>query len=94
MRDAIVAAGVWSAVVLWFLVFDPGYQPSVLLHCGAFIGRSAACEAGQDAMNEAWQWLHIWPLLIACASGYVAIAIIRLRGRSRRQSSRPGVVAT
>jgi hypothetical protein len=88
MRAVFGALMIWTAVVLVLLWFDPGsaaYWSHPVL-CMRLVGHSAACEATQARINDAWQWLHVWPLLIAMASGYVTIAVIALQGRRRRSA--------
>lgn len=88
----VVALLGWTAVVVAFLYFDPGSEPywSNPLLCMRLVGRTAACQAGQNTINDAWQWLHFWPLLLACVSGYIAIVVVAIRGPRRRRGERPG----
>lgn len=76
------AAALWTLVVLLFLLIPVGDQQT-LLQCMGLVGRSPACEASQQAINEAWWWLHTFPLLLAIAAGYAAIAVLGIRGRRR-----------
>ena len=87
----VIALLGWTAVAFAFLYFDPGSEPywSHPLLCMRTVGRSAACVAGQNTINAAWQWLHIWPLLIACVSGYIAIVVIAVRGWQLRRAEQP-----
>lgn len=90
-RWPIAAAIVlWSAFSFLVLLFDPGSdvfwrsfnQPP--LTCARFIGRSAQCDAAVNAANAAWQWLHVYPLLLFVAAGYVAIVLVALLGHRAR----------
>ena len=51
----------------------------------ALIGRTAECEATQQAYNDVTLWLYQAPVLIAVLAGYVAIAVIAIRGARRRR---------
>lgn len=62
------AAVLWTLVVLLFLLVPIGDQQT-LLQCMGLAVRSPACEAGQQAINDAWWWLHTFPLLLAMAAG-------------------------
>ena len=86
MKALAAALALWTVVAVLFLIFDPGYQ-SVLLGCMRLVGRSATCEAQQQAINQAWTWLHTVPLILTIAMGYLAIVVTALVRRRRRLSS-------
>ena len=86
MRPFLAAAILWSAVAVGLLLFNPG-QPSVLLACMRMVGRSAACEAGQQTVNDASWWLHTLPLMATIAAGYIAVVILKLRGAPAPRAS-------
>lgn len=87
MRAFIVALIAWFAVVLAWLLFYPAGHDT-LLGCMRLVGRSLACEAQQEAINQVWWKYGTLPSLVVIASGYVGIVIVRLAGARRRRSGR------
>jgi hypothetical protein len=82
MRAFVLALVLWSVVVLtWILVFPA--SSGGLLGCMHLVGRSVACEAQQNAINESWWAYQTFPTLATIAAGYIAIVIVRL-ARLRR----------
>ena len=82
----MIAAVLWTVLALGFVMFVP--NGSLSLPCMHLVGRSAACEADQAAVNAAFQTYQAIPALIAIAAGYVAIAAVRItasRGSTRRR---------
>ncbi|HEU4671384.1 MAG TPA: hypothetical protein VFS32_00625 [Candidatus Limnocylindrales bacterium] len=67
----------------WLLLFEPG-QPPLLLQCMRLVGRSASCDASQQAINDTYQHLYVWPLLGFIAAGFVAIVLIHFLHPDRR----------
>ena len=78
MRTAVIAAVVWTGLVLGFVLFFPSV--SLTLPCMHLVGRSAACEADQATVNAAYQTYQTIPVLLAIAAGYVAIVAMGIRG--------------
>jgi hypothetical protein len=78
VRAFVAAMVVWSAIVLIWVLLVPASNGGVL-GCMHLVGRSVACEAQQDAINQAWWRYQTLPMILALAAGYVAIAIVRLR---------------
>ena len=85
VKAIVIAIALWTAVAFCIVFFDPGHSQSMVMPCLRLVGRSPECEASQAAINQAWQILHVWPLLIAVASGYVAILVVAARGARRRR---------
>jgi hypothetical protein len=87
MKNMLIAAGMWTAVVAFLLMFV-GWD---LLHdaptCGHAISPGPACLAQIDAFNEALRRYWHLPLYITIASGYALIVIIRIWGVLRARNS-------
>jgi hypothetical protein len=86
MRAFLLALVLWSIVVLtWILVLPP--SNGGLLGCMQLVGRSGACAAQQNAINQTWWTYQTLPTLATIAAGYIAIVVVRLarvrRGRPR-----------
>jgi predicted oxidoreductase len=79
VRAFVAVMVVWSAIVLSWVLLVPASNGGVL-GCMHLVGRSVACEAQQDAVNQAWWQYHTLPMILAIAAGYVGIMIVRLRG--------------
>jgi hypothetical protein len=79
VRAFVAAMVVWSAIVLGWVLFVPASNGGVL-GCMHLVGRSVACEAQQDAINQAWWQYHTLPMTVAIAAGYAGIVIVRFRG--------------
>ena len=79
MRAFVAALVLWSAIVLVWVLLVPASNGGVLA-CMHLVGRSVACEAQQDAVNQAWWQYRTLPMSLAIAAGYVGIVIVRLRG--------------
>ena len=79
MKAFIAAMVVWSAIVLIWVLVIPASNGGVL-GCMHLVGRSVACEAQQDAINQAWWQYRTLPMILAIAAGYAGIVIVRLRG--------------
>lgn len=79
MRAFVAAIVVWSAIVPIWVLLVPASSGGVL-GCMHLVGRSVACEAQQDAINQAWWQYRTLPLILAGAAGYAGIVIVRLRG--------------
>jgi hypothetical protein len=77
MRAFAIALLLWSMVVVVWLVVVPG-DTSGSPTCMHLVGRSAACEARQNAVNQVWWDYRILPTLLAFAAGYIGIVVIRL----------------
>lgn len=88
MKAFLGALMLWTAVSLALLYFDVGYQRAVL-GCMRAVGRSAACEDGQEIVDEAWWWLHGLPMIISISAGYIAIALVRVRAVTKRDRTSP-----
>jgi hypothetical protein len=86
MRAFVLALVLWSAVVLTWILVVPASNGG-LLGCMHLVGRSVACEAEQNAINQSWWDNQTLPTMAAIAAGYVAIVVVRfarvLRGRPR-----------
>lgn len=82
MRALAIALLLWSAFSLALLLLAPFYP---VYPCARLVGASPACRAAVDAANDVVQALAIRPLVITIAAGYVAIALIRIRGVLRRR---------
>jgi hypothetical protein len=67
--------------VAWVLLASG--TPGTLFDCMHQIGRSVACEAQQDAVNQVWWDYRTLPTLLTFAAGYIGIVVIRL-ARARR----------
>lgn len=83
MRSLAIALIVWSAVALGAVFFNPGFGELAL--CMRLIGRTAECEATQQAYNDVAMWTYQVPVAVALIAGYVAIAIVAARGARRRR---------
>ncbi len=83
MKPSIIAGLAWTSVVIALMLFGAG--DTHLLSCMSLVGRSAACEAGQAAINQAlWEYRTL-PIIVALVSGYagiLAVWLIRRRDRS------------
>lgn len=75
MRAFVLALLLWSAIVSIWIQFVPATNGG----CMHLVGRSAVCEAQQEAINEAWWQYQTLPMILAIAAGYVGIVIVRLR---------------
>jgi ABC-type Na+ efflux pump permease subunit len=82
VRALVAALILWSLIALAFLLFAP-FHP--VYPCARLVGASPACRAAVDAANEVVQSLEIRPILFTIVAGYVAIAVIRVRGLRRRR---------
>jgi hypothetical protein len=82
MRAFVIALLLWSVVVAVWLVVIPG-DTSGLLTCMHQIGRSVACEAQQNAVNQVLWDYRTLPTLLTFAAGYIGIVVIGLT-RARR----------
>jgi hypothetical protein len=82
MRAFVLALVLWSAVVLRWILIVPASNGG-LLGCMHLVGRSVACEAEQNAINQSWWDYQTLPTLATIAAGYIAIVIVRL-ARVRR----------
>jgi hypothetical protein len=69
----------WTAIVLIWVLLVPASNGGVL-GCMHLVGRSVACEAQQDAVNQAWWQYRTLPMILAIAAGYAGIVTVRLRG--------------
>jgi hypothetical protein len=67
------------------LLYPAGHD--TLLGCMHLVGRSPACEAHQEAINQTWWAYETLPMLVGLASGYVGILIIGLAGAWRRRAA-------
>jgi hypothetical protein len=85
MRAFVAALVPWSFVVLAVTLFVP-WSGGGLLGCMHLVVRSLGCEAQQSAINQVWWEYKTAPILVAMASGYIAIAIVRLVGVRRKRS--------
>jgi glycerol uptake facilitator-like aquaporin len=84
MRAFLIALLLWSLVVLTWILVNPGNSSA--LGCMHQVGRSVACEAQQNAINQVWWDYQTLPTLATIAAGYIAIVIVRLvRLRRRRR---------
>jgi hypothetical protein len=88
MRALAVAVILWSALSLALLLFAPFYP---VYPCARLVGASPACRAAVTAANEVVQALAIRPTLLTIVAGYVAIAVVRVRGVRRRLREDPDV---
>jgi len=79
VRAFIAAMVVWSAIVLISVLLVPESNRGVL-GCMHLVRGSVACEAQQDAINQAWWQYRTLPMILAIAAGYAGIVIVRLRG--------------
>jgi hypothetical protein len=79
LRAFVAALVVWSAIALVWVLLAPAGNGGVL-GCMHLVGRSVACEAQQDAINQAWWQYRTAPMILAIVAGYVGIVIVRLRG--------------
>jgi hypothetical protein len=79
VRAFVAAMVVWSAIVLVWVLLVPASNGGVL-GCMHLVGRSVACEAQQDAINQAWWHYRTLPMILAIAAGYAGIVIVRLQG--------------
>jgi hypothetical protein len=79
VRAFVGALVVWSAIVLTWVLLVPASNGGVL-GCMHLVGRSVACEAQQDAVNQAWWQYRTLPMILAIAAGYAGIVTVRLRG--------------
>jgi hypothetical protein len=82
VRAFVAAMVVWSAIVLIWVLLVPASNGGVL-GCMHLVGRSVACEAQQDAVNQAWWQYRTLPMILAIAAGYLGIVIVRLQGVRR-----------
>ena len=86
MRAFVIALLLWSVVAVVWLLVVPGDTGGVLT-CMHLVGRSVACEAHQNAVNQVWWDYRTLPTLLTFAAGYVGIVVIRLArvrgGRAR-----------
>jgi len=82
MRAFLLALVLWSVVVLTWILLVPASNGG-LLGCMDLVGRSVACEAKQNAINQSWWDYQTLPTLATFASGYIGIAILRF-ARVRR----------
>ena len=82
MRAFLLALVLWSVVVLTWILLVPASNGG-LLGCMHLVGRSVACEAEQNAINQSWWDYQTLPTLATIAAGYIAIVIVRL-ARLRR----------
>jgi hypothetical protein len=78
VRAFVLALLLWSAIVSIWIVFVPTSNGG-LLGCMHLVGRSAACEAQQEGINETWWRYQTLPMILAIAAGYIGIVIVRLR---------------
>ena len=83
MRAFVLALLLWSAFVSIWIVFVPAAQGG-LLGCMHLVGRSAACDSQQEAINQTWWLYQTLPTILAIAAGYVGIVIVRLRAKLGR----------
>ena len=79
MRAFVAAMVAWTAIVLIWVLLVPASNGGVL-GCMHLVVRSVACEAQQDAINQAWWQYRTLPMILAIAAGYAGIVIVRLRG--------------
>ena len=85
----VMAIIVWTLLVTTWLLTDPLYIPH-LLSCQRYVGpiHSAACDAAQAAVNEAYGRYHVTPMLLAFGAGYVAIVVVAAISLARSVVSR------
>jgi hypothetical protein len=85
VKAFVIALPLWSLVPGWFLLF--GGSSGLLLDCMHLVGRSVACEAGQESINQASWANHTLPIILGIAAGYIGIVVVRLaRIRRRRRA--------
>jgi len=84
MRALVASVILWPAVSLALLYFLAPFYP--VYPCAHLVGATSACRAAVTAANEVVQALAIRPILATIVIGYIAIAVIRLRGLRRRRS--------
>lgn len=83
MRAFVLAVVLWSTVVLGVVLFYPA-EHADLLACMRHVGRSIACEAQQDDINQLWREYRTLPLLMGFAAGYIGIGFLAAVGAWRR----------
>jgi hypothetical protein len=76
MRAFLIALLLWSLVALTWILAIPGN--STALGCMHQVGRSVACEAQQNAINQVWWDYRTLPTLLTIGGGYIAIVVVRL----------------
>jgi hypothetical protein len=83
VRAFVLALLLWSAIVSIWTLLVPATNGG-LLGCMHLVGRSAACEAQQEAINQRWWQYQTLPMILAIAACYVGIVIVRLRAKLGR----------
>ena len=84
---AVTAVVAWTLATVALVLYNPGSEPywrqmtQPPFTCNRTVSHSAACDQAIQTANEAWNWLHIYPLLGFIVLGYVAIGVIAIRGR-------------
>ena len=90
MRAFVATLLLWSVIVSIWILFVPTANGD-LLSCMRPVGRSAACDAQQEAVNQIWWDYHTLPIMLTIASGHVGIIVVRLAGRRRSHSTPPSI---
>jgi hypothetical protein len=83
VRAFVLALFLWSAIVSIWILLVPAATGGPL-GCMHLVGRSVACEAQQEAINETWWQYQTLPMILAIAAGYVGIVMVRLRAKLGR----------
>jgi hypothetical protein len=76
VRALAVALVLWTIVVAWVVLASA--TPGTLLDCMHLVGRPAACEQEQEAVNRTLRAYQTLPMILSLAGGYVGIGTLRL----------------
>jgi len=84
VKALLAAIALWTATCGGILLLNPG-PGGTLLTCMRKVGRDAACEAAQAAMNREYELAHTVPLVLLMLTGYLVVAAAVLVRRRRRE---------
>jgi hypothetical protein len=84
MRTLVAGIAAWTATCAAILLLYPG-GGGTLLGCMRKVGRDAACEDAQAALNRAYELTHTLPLILLMRTGYLVVAAAVLVRRRRRE---------
>jgi hypothetical protein len=84
MKTLVAGIAAWTATCAAILLLYPG-GGGTLLGCMRKVGRDAACEDAQAALNRAYELTHIMPPVLLIMTGYLVVAAAVLVRRRRRE---------
>jgi hypothetical protein len=84
MKALIAGIVLWTSACAAIVLLDAG-PGGTLLGCMRKVGRDAACEDAQAALNRAYELRYTLPLVLLMLTGYLVVAAAALVRRRRRE---------